>query len=711
VPPLADAQKTPRAPRDPAAAYERQKERSRDRQREQSEKGRDLEGRIPAVVDPERRARALASMAAFYDYFPHRFSLPFCADGLTVRDRLEGCINAGGMFPLVMPRGSGKTSQVIAAALYAIFSGKHAYVVPVGANAKKAKNLLRSMKAEIRSNPLLMEDFPEICLPVREVSASPNKCASQHYGGKPTDVAWGTYEIVLPNVPGSPAPNAIVTAASIRSADLRGLQYTRPSDGAVVRPSLVLPDDIQDEKVARNPARVDETIELLEGAIEGMAGPGKSLSVVALLTVIEANDVADTLSDRKKKPRWAGQKFKMLYAFPEDMKAWEEYGHLRAESFRRGGKGEEATAYYAARREQMDRGAEVAWRERFKPDELSGLQHAMNIFLDKPDVFWREYQNEPRAKAELAAQLRREDLLDRTNGIERGTAPLWATHLTAFVDVQQSLLYFLVAAWADDFTGAVVDCGAWPEQDRRHFTLADAPRPFARVPELAAAGVEGSVRFALQKCVGENLRNRAYPKEGGGTLLLDRVLVDVGFLPDVVAEWIRAAGPGPVVMGARGLGIGAKKKPLSEYHKKPGERYGFHWRVPNPQETRGVRTLQVDSNFWKSRLAGQLRLAVGDRGAVSFFGRPGADHRMLADHLTAELARPQTDEISGRTVDEWELRPGKPDNHWWDCLVGAAAAASLLGATLGSAKPKPEKKARVRLPYEEWAKKRFGGQA
>ena len=35
-----------------------------------------------------------------------------------------------------------------------------------------------------------------------------------------------------------------------------------------------------------------------------------------------------------------------------------------------------------------------------------------------------------------------------------------------------------------------------------------------------------------------------------------------------------------------------------------------------------------------------------------------------------------------RTVDEWKLRPTRPDNHWLDCLVGCAVAASIQGAAL-----------------------------
>jgi hypothetical protein len=56
------------------------------------------------------------------------------------------------------------------------------------------------------------------------------------------------------------------------------------------------------------------------------------------------------------------------------------------------------------------------------------------------------------------------------------------------------------------------------------------------------------------------------------------------------------------------------------------------------------------------------------------------DHRMLAEHLTAEY-RVKT-EGRGRQIDEWKLRTPGRDNHWLDCLVGCAVAASMQGCVL-----------------------------
>jgi hypothetical protein len=55
-------------------------------------------------------------------------------------------------------------------------------------------------------------------------------------------------------------------------------------------------------------------------------------------------------------------------------------------------------------------------------------------------------------------------------------------------------------------------------------------------------------------------------------------------------------------------------------------------------------------------------------------------HTLLAEHLSSEY-RVKT-EGRGRKVDEWKLRPEASDNHWLDGIVGAAVAASILGASL-----------------------------
>ena len=105
-----------------------------------------------------------------------------------------------------------------------------------------------------------------------------------------------------------------------------------------------------------------------------------------------------------------------------------------------------------------------------------------------------------------------------------------------------------------------------------------------------------------------------------------------------------------------------------------------------------VRGGEFDTNYWKSFVHARLAVPMGDPGCLSLFGRKSEPHRLLAEHLTSEY-RVKT-EGRGRTVDAWKLRVDGLDNHWLDCLVGCAVAASMGGAAppglVGDApKPRP----------------------
>jgi hypothetical protein len=87
---------------------------------------------------------------------------------------------------------------------------------------------------------------------------------------------------------------------------------------------------------------------------------------------------------------------------------------------------------------------------------------------------------------------------------------------------------------------------------------------------------------------------------------------------------------------------------------------------------------------------------MGDKGCLSLFGNKAETHRLLSEHLCAEY-RVQT-QGRGRTVDEWKIKPEQFDNHWLDCLVGCAVAASMQGAVLPGTDAKAmAKRERVKL--------------
>jgi len=128
--------------------------------------------------------------------------------------------------------------------------------------------------------------------------------------------------------------------------------------------------------------------------------------------------------------------------------------------------------------------------------------------------------------------------------------------------------------------------------------------------------------------------------------------------------------------------VGASSNPFSEYKRRPGDRVGLNWRVPSVHGKRAIRHIIYDTNWWKSFTHARLAVSMGDHGCLSTFGNQSETHRMFAEQVTAEYFIKT--EGRGRTVDEWKARPEQPDNHWLDCLVGTAVAASMQGALQGA---------------------------
>jgi energy-coupling factor transporter ATP-binding protein EcfA2 len=662
----------------PRTDYETLKERARSRNVALSLKGRDI-GDLPLVQNPPRKARAAHDFRFFSEsYFPLTFHLPWSADHLRVIERIELAVLQGGLFALAMPRGSGKTTLAECACLWAMLYGHREFVALIGASEEHAEEMLDSVKMELDGNDLLQDDFPEAVFPIRCLDGIANRCAGQLYKGKRTHIVWTAREVVLPTIPDSAASGAVIRVAGI-TGRIRGMKFKRP-DGKTVRPSLVVLDDPQTDESARSLSQSATRERVLAGAVLGLAGPGKKISGIMPCTVIRPADMADNILDRDKHPEWNGERTKMVYAFPTDEKLWARYAEIRAESLRTHGDLRDATAFYLEHRAAMDEGAQIAWPERFNHDEISAIQHAMNLKLQDEAAFHAEYQNEP--LPETAAD---EDLLTtdqiaaKTNGLNRGDVPLGANHLSMFIDVQQNVLFYAIAAWEDDFTGCVIDYGAYPDQQRAYFTLRDARRTLGSVAK--AAGMEGALYAGLEAVTGKFL-SRLWRRDDGAEMRIERCLIDAnwGASTDVVYQFCRQSAHAGIVMPSHGRFVGASSVPFSEYKRKTGDRVGLNWRIPNVQGKRAIRHLVFDTNYWKSFLHARLAVAMGDRGCLSLFGRDPELHRLLAEHLTAEYRVQTTGR--GRTVDEWKLRPERTDNHWLDCLVGCAVAGSMSGAIL-----------------------------
>lgn len=688
---LVEIRHTPR-PESDGDPYESLKERARARNAALSLAGRDI-GELPAVANPERKARAGGDFRFFCEsYFPFTFHLPWSADHLKVISKIEQAVLRGGLFAMAMPRGSGKTSICECACVWAVLYGHREFVCLIGSDEGHAMDMLDSMKTELDSNDLLLEDFPEVVYPIQCLDGIANRCSGQLYKGERTHIGWTARDVVLPTIPGSRASGAIVKVAGI-TGRIRGMKFKR-ADGQSVRPSLVVIDDPQTDESARSLSQCATRESILAGAVLGLAGPGKKIAGVMPCTVIRPGDMADNILSRDKHPEWNGERTKMVYSFPTNERLWARYAEIRAESMRQGHAGEEATEFYRTNREAMDEGAAVAWPARFNHDELSAIQHAMDLKLQDEAAFFAEYQNEPLPEEDVEAnELTADQIATKINRIGRRAVPIGCNHLTMFIDVQASLLFFVVAAWEDDFTGYVVDYGTFPDQKRPYFTLRDARHTLTVATR--ASGLEGAIYAGLESLTSDYL-GCEWRRDDGAMLRIERCLVDAnwGSSTDVVYQFCRQSAHAGIVMPSHGRFVGASSQPFSEYKRRPGDRIGHNWRMPNVHGKRAVRHVVFDTNFWKSFVHARLAVPMGDKGCLSLFGDRPDQHRLFAEHLTAEY-RVKT-EGRGRTVDEWKMRPERGDNHWLDCLVGCAVAASMQGAVLlGMEGVAPAKRQRV----------------
>lgn len=687
---------TPAAQRDRhAARHDRRVAGTAAFNRKVSAAGRDI-GQLPPVAKPRRRAAAAKDFRRFNEtYLATTFPLAWSDDHLRMIGMIEAAVLRGELFAFAMPRGSGKTSLIEAAALWSVLYGHRSFVVVIGADEHHARRLLESCWAELETNDLLLDDFPEVCYPIHCLERISQRCRGQTCGGEPTRMERTAASITLPTIAGSKAAGSVLRAAGI-TGGIRGMAAKR-ADGTKFRPDLVLIDDPQTDAVAESPAQVAARLAVMNGAILGLAGPKKRTAGLATVTVIRPNDLADQLLDRATNPAWQGERAKLVYEWPTAESRWSEYADLRREGQRSGAGTAAADAFYREHRAEMDAGARVAWPERHNPDELSALQHAYNLRIDRGEsAFAAEFQNEPLVPKLEGATFDRTALHARAVNVARGVMPSAHSTLTLAVDVQDRLLVWMVCSWGAGFSGHVVAYGTHPDQGTAVFSASKAKRTLT--DRYRGHGFEAALLAGLAELVDAMLL-REWPREDGATARIGQVMIDAnwGQSTPVVREFARRHASAALILPAHGRGIGAASRPMHEFTKKRGEIIGTGWRVG---EIGGQRGATFDANQWKSFLAARLRTAVGDAGAVTFHA---GSHDLLIEHLTSE--QPITVEARGRVVDEWRLLPGR-ENHWLDTAVMNAVAASITGITAAGAESMHRKRRKVEIPAA-WQRKRI----
>lgn len=680
--------------------YERHKADAAARSRHKSAEGREIGPELPEVVDQQLRAECEADLRTFFEFcFPMAFRLEWCDDHLVLISELQRVILSGGFRAIGMPRGTGKSSIVMRAMIWAIAIRKHPFSMIAAANAGKAEKLLRDIVTEVSHNQRLYDLWPEMCYPFRALEGVANRAKGQLFRGRNTNIKDSTKTVVFATLEGYPGTGAIVSAAGLMEA-VRGALHTLP-DGRVIRPSMLLCDDFQTRESAMSPIQCHSRTEVIQNDLVGMAGPDSPFCALVTCTVIRSDDAADRLLNPELHPDWCGIRRRFLRSLPDDdaMRLWAQYSEVRSTSLRQHGDIRDATAFYRRNRDAMDSGSEVAWPARFAADrgEISALQHAMEWYYRSRSGFFSELQNEPQKdENETRSWLSSQDIADtRRIRLPRGVAPAGYHKIIAMADVQQTLLYYTVAAAKDDGSLHVLRYGTFPEQDEPYFTLREARKKI--VSRYPGAGELAALSNAITDFA-DWLFSTSWRDETGNHLTPELVAFDARWKTDLVKQALGRSPHAKQLIGYLGQSFRAADKPIQERKYDPGSRVGLGWVLQKRKNAGDIRTLLSDVNFWKTSLADQLAIRIGHPGAVTLYD---GMHRMFSEHLVSEFAT-QT-EGRGRTVMEWKLRVGQ-ENHWLDSTVGCLVLASVLGCNIPEVaeagekrrKKKPRRKTEVR---------------
>jgi hypothetical protein len=615
-------------------------------------------GPIPAVKNPKRRESCRLDLAKFLTtYKPESFSMPFSSDQLESIKVSQDILLNGGRDAEAAPRGDGKTTRIEGAVEWVICYGHRKYIVPIMNNRELAEEFLNSIRMDFETNEMLAEDFPEICYPIEKLEGIALRANAQTSNGKRTQMTWKGKRLVFPTVKGSAASGTIVQPRGI-------LESMRGSKRGKMRPDLFILDDPQDDESANSPAQCDKRESIINKAVLGLAGPGQKIAGFMRGTVIVKGDLVDRILDRKRNPEWAGRRYKMIYKFPENMDLWKQYNSIRNEGLVNDDKGRAGNEFYTANRAEMDKGAIVAWEHRRNKDDISALQHAMNLLFRDKASFMSEYQNDPEEAKPSIYEIRPGIICSRLNHLKRFEVPDECRWLVLFADINYIGLNYVACAFKNDFTGFIVDYGKYP-QGEREYLIDEVKMDTATGAQILSAGIINFVREVIYKQM---------PFRYGAKIIHPtRIIFDANYMTETVCaavESLRRMRYPVWVDRARSVKQyrpGKKDTIIGQ----PGN--NFHIQRGNHGEE-----IVHNADYWRMVAQKAFLLLPGQPGSVSLWGEDPREHEKFAYEVCAEKLVKYLPE---ENFYDWRTQPNQR-NDKGDALTGACVGAAVSGAVI-----------------------------
>ena len=619
---------------------------------------------IPPCANPRRRARCEKSLVlflttycmedgGFIDRKPSKSMYP-------IIQAIQDAVTGSGWYHVRMPRGHGKTSYVKGGIAYALAYGFRKYVVAVAAAGGNASAMLRDIFALFERSETFAADFPEIAVPLRALEGKTQRAKSLTVGGKPCNIRINAQEMFLPTVAGYPSSGGIINAVGF-NANARG--KVRGS----LRPDLVIFDDLQDEEMAKNPDRVRDAELTIEKNFLNLGGHTKTIAALMTSTPIEPDDLSETFA---AKDTWYTTTFKMVIKWPTNKETlWEEYRSIRRHERILGRRPHVAcNRFYRTHRKAMDAGAQVLNPDNFdRTVEVSGVQHAMNLYYNGEEQFMSEYQMQPK---------RQQVVFNLTPAIViKRVRPDWQPFFVPPEAVLNVVGTDLNPAYGFSSAGTTFDrlCTGtvfWygiHQTDLHKEKMTEAAYQSAIYDELAVFG------HALRDdCAAHNIKLDVWAIDAGGDQ----------FAP-VMRFWRNAKQldiPFDIMpmIGRAGKTWNPFVRSRIRHAIKETVECGDTDRDGNRQ-----RWTAFNADYWREVQQRGWLGEVGTPGGLSLFGGdPSIRHDNFAEQVSAEKLRRKEMGSDGRMRYEWT--GGEKHRHdWGDAATMCCAAAGNKGLTPG----------------------------
>src|SRR5690606_32967135 len=101
-------------------------------------------------------------------------------------------------------------------------------------------------------------------------------------------------------------------------------------------------------------------------------------------------------------------------------------------------------------------------------------------------------------------------------------------------------------------------------------------------------------------------------------------LIDQGYMAATVQRCLREQRWYNVLFAAFGREIGPRQIPITQFKRRAGELLGEEWLLKRGRSKTG-RSVQFDTNYWKTFVHRRLATQNGDPGCLTIFGKEPKD--------------------------------------------------------------------------------------